>query len=108
LSFVKEKVQVLMNFLKYYVRFNDENSITFENEINKITGKTLPMGIEQFLLERATAQGIEKGIEKEKVEVILSLFEDKFEIPFIAKAVRLSENEVEKILIDRGKLINNT
>lgn len=52
--------------------------------------------------------GIQKGIEKgkleEKSEVILSLFDEGFETPRIAKIVKLPEEEVVKVLKDKGRL----
>lgn len=52
--------------------------------------------------------GIQKGIEKgkleEKHEVIFSLFDEGFEIPKIARIVKLPEEEVVSILKERGRL----
>jgi predicted transposase/invertase (TIGR01784 family) len=107
-GFPKEKVRSVMNFLQHYLRFNPENSIIFEKEIDIIKGKTGTMGIEQFLLDRATKKGIEKGIEKgvrkKEIEIVLSLVEDGFEIPRIAKVTKLSIEQVEKILRENGQI----
>jgi predicted transposase/invertase (TIGR01784 family) len=52
--------------------------------------------------------GIQKGFEKgkleEKYEVILSLFDEGFETPKIAKIVKLPEDEVVSILKDKGRV----
>ncbi len=47
---------------------------------------------------------IEKGKLEEKIQVIVSLFDDGFEVPKKAKIVKLSEVEVLAILKDKGKL----
>ena len=54
----KKKINNLMNFLKFYIRFdNTETDVKFDNEINTITLKNKTMGLEEFLLDRAEKQG---------------------------------------------------
>ncbi|HSI76045.1 MAG TPA: hypothetical protein VK957_09120 [Lunatimonas sp.] len=48
--------------------------------------------------------GIQRGKLEEKYEVILSLFDEGFETPKIAKIVKLREDEVVKILRDKGRV----
>ena len=61
----KEKIRALMNFLKYYVRFeNPDINDKFEKELEILTERSSTMGIEEFLLDRATKQGEKKGLEK--------------------------------------------
>jgi len=61
----KKKIRVLMNFLKYYVRFeNPDINIKFEEQMQVLTKKTYTMGIEEQLLDRAKREGLEQGIEK--------------------------------------------
>lgn len=52
--------------------------------------------------------GIQKGIEKgkleEKHEVIFSLFDEGYEIPKIAKIVKLEEDEILSILKEKGRV----
>jgi predicted transposase/invertase (TIGR01784 family) len=57
-----------------------------------------------MLIEKGEKLGIEKGKLEEKSEVILSLFDEGFETPKIAKIVKLQEEEVVKILKDKEKL----
>jgi predicted transposase YdaD len=60
----KDKIRKVMNFLRYYRRFeNPEMFAKFEQEISILTERNITMGIEEFLLDRAEKQGIEKGIE---------------------------------------------
>ncbi len=80
------------------------------------------MGIEQFLLERATKKGIDLGIEKgiekgidlgiekgiekgidlgvqkNKIETVIAAREDGMEIPRIARIAKISEDKVMQIL----------
>jgi predicted transposase/invertase (TIGR01784 family) len=63
------KTRAIMNFLKYYVSFeNRENVIKFDVEIKVLTNNNFTMGIEELLLERAERRGIEKGREEGKEE----------------------------------------
>ena len=111
-GFPKQKVRSVMNFIQYYVRFNPENSIIFEKEIDNIKGKTGTMGIEQFLLDRATKKGIEKGIEKgidlgiEKAmkKTILNGYDNGLSIAMICNINELSEEYVMKVLKENGRL----
>ena len=55
----KEKVRVLINFLRYYVRFeNTETNVIFDTEFEKLTERSNTMGIEELLLEKARHDGV--------------------------------------------------
>jgi predicted transposase/invertase (TIGR01784 family) len=70
----KEKIRILMNFLRYYVRFeNTEANVTFDREIEKLTGRSNTMGIEELLLEKARHDGLQKGLQKGKIQTIRNL-----------------------------------
>jgi len=103
-GFQKEKIRHLMNFLKYYVRLKKDDLEIFEHKLSHLTGKTYPMGIEQFLLHRERKQGIEQGILKKTTEMVLSLYDDGFEIETITKHAKLSTDDVLKILRDHGRI----
>lgn len=61
----KTKIHALMNFLRFYVRFKEnEKDLIFEEKLNQLTGKTYPMGIEQILREQAISEGLKKGIKQ--------------------------------------------
>jgi hypothetical protein len=62
----KDKIRGLMNFLKLYVRFGEDKLTTkFEEQIRIITDKSeKTMGIEEFVIDRATRIGLKRGIEK--------------------------------------------
>lgn len=110
-QFSKEKIRALMNFLKYYIRFESEETISrFDKEIELLTGKNTTMGIEQFLLSRATEAGIEQGIEKgvekgiekgielQKLAFVKNLLNDtNFDTEKIAQLAGVSAAVVENI-----------
>ncbi|MCC5937803.1 MAG: hypothetical protein JJU34_11035 [Lunatimonas sp.] len=48
--------------------------------------------------------GIQKGKLEEKTEVIVSLFDEGFDVPKIAKIVKLQEEEVVRILTEKGRV----
>lgn len=99
----KDKIRSLMNFLRYYVRLeNQETTDKFERAIEEITQRSTTMGIEQFLLERAQKQGIEKGIEKGINEKTLAftktlIRETNFTTEEIARLVDVSVSFVEDV-----------
>ena len=49
-------------------------------------------------------KGEQIGIQKGKLEVVISLYDDGFETPRIAKIVKLQEEEVVNILEKNGRL----
>lgn len=94
----KEKIRVLMNFLRYYTRFeNSEITRKFEQEVEALTERSNTMGLEELLLDRATKEGVEKG-KKEEALVIAKQFKDMgVPIADIAKGTGLSVEEIEKL-----------
>jgi predicted transposase/invertase (TIGR01784 family) len=110
----KKKIKALMNFLQHYVRFNKENSSIFESKLEQITGKTYPMGIEEFLLQRAEDRGIAKGEKRgEKIgeqrtelkmrsEFIRNTRLKGLSIEFIADILNLPVEKVRAILDEMG------
>jgi ribosomal protein L22 len=56
------------------------------------------MGVIDILIEDAREDGLEKGVEKEKVEVIRVARHDGMSIESIARIVRLSPQKVRSIL----------
>ena len=75
-----------MNFLRYYIHFDNPEMITkFEQEISILTKGETTMGIEEFLLNQAKSEGIEQGFEQgiEKGEYSLVFINGKH-IPYVA------------------------
>jgi predicted transposase YdaD len=65
----REKIRKLMNFLRYYLRFeNPEMFAKFEWEISNLTERSYTMGIEEFLLDNAKKEGLKIGLEKGREE----------------------------------------
>ena len=113
-SISKEKIRALMNFLKHYVRFNNENTLIFEQKLEHFTGKTYPMGIEQLLLHKAESKGEKKGErkgerkgekrgdEKRLLDVVRNARLNGLSLDVIANIVNLSVEQVKTILDKMG------
>ena len=106
----KEKIRKVMNFLRYYLRFeNPQMIIKFEQEITTLTERSVTMGIEEFLLDQAEKkgvekgiekgieEGIEKGIEKTKREIALNMKNSGLDISLIANITGYSIEDIKRI-----------
>jgi hypothetical protein len=90
----KEKIRVLMNFLRYYVRFeNSDINAKFEQEVEILTERSTTMGIEELLLDRANKE----GKKEEAIAIALEMKKDGVAIEQIAKFTKLSVQEIEKL-----------
>jgi len=90
----KEKIRVLMNFLRYYTRFeNPEINSKFEKQIEILTERSTIMGIEELLLDRAEKKGKHKGV----MSVARAMKKDGISVEQIAKFTKLSVEEIEKL-----------
>jgi predicted transposase/invertase (TIGR01784 family) len=113
---LKKKINALLNFIQYYLRLNPSSNIIFKNKLEEVTGKTYPMGIEQFLLERerkiGEKKGIEKGIdlgidlgiEKAMKKAILNGYDKGLSIAMICNINELTEEYVLKVLRENGRI----
>jgi hypothetical protein len=79
-----------------------EEPILQKEEFIELT-KSIPNPINKEFMSTYDAIKIEGKIE-EKIETILSFYEDKLPIAQMAKYVRLSEEDVKKILKEKGKI----
>lgn len=102
----KSKIGKIMNFLKYYIRFeNEEMGGKFEQELAIVTqnDKTI-MGTEEFLLDRAKKEGIKEGLEKgeakSKQKMIQKLLLENRTVEYIAEFAEVSVDFV--LAIKRG------
>ena len=98
----RDKIRKVMNFLRYYIHFeNPEMLAKFEQRISILTGGSTTMGIEEFLLDNAKKEGIEKGKLEGKLEEAIAiareLKKEGLAIEFIAKTTKLSVEEIEKL-----------
>jgi len=91
-----------MTFLRYYLHFDKPEMITkFVQELTILTERSATMGIEELLLDQAEKKGIEKGMEKGKLEEAKSIAREmkKEGIPIaqIAKFTKISIEIIEKL-----------
>ncbi|WEK18353.1 MAG: hypothetical protein P0Y49_16305 [Candidatus Pedobacter colombiensis] len=101
----KVKHEKIMAFLAYYVNFeNPEMMIKFEEEVQKLTGETTPMGVKEILLERRLREGIEKGRQverakalEEKKAIAHNLKNKAVDLKIIAEATGLSIKEIKSL-----------
>jgi len=102
----KEKIRVLMNFLRYYIRFENQDINTkFEQQVEILTERSNTMGIEELLLERAEKKGEKKGERKgekkgEKAKAIAiarEMKKDGMPVAQIEKFTGLLAEEIEKL-----------
>lgn len=102
----KGKIRNVMNFLKYYIRFENPEMIgKFESEIALLTERSITMGIEELIIDRARKEGIlegreegiEEGVKKNQRENALKMKQSGFDIKIIADITGLSLAEIKKL-----------
>jgi hypothetical protein len=102
----KEKIRKVMNFLRYYISFENPEMITkFENEIAILTERNITMGIEEFLLDNAIKKGREEGMTQKEFEKNVAftrnlLLSTDFGLSKIAGLVGVTEDFV--LLVKNG------
>ena len=116
-QFSKQKIFALLNFIRYYVRFNNkENNELFEKKVEIFNNKTYPMGTQEILLHQAETLGIEKGIdlgiekgasskeaEKNKTFTTSLLISTDFDDTKIALLVGVTEDYVTNLRVELQK-----
>ena len=61
----KDKIRILLNFLKLYIRFeNTKLNDTFEQKLDEINNRNTTMGLEEFVLDRERKVGRKEGREE--------------------------------------------
>jgi hypothetical protein len=112
MALAQTKIRRVMNFLKNYMRFeNSENNITFERELEQITGRTRNMGVEELILtmerKRGEKRGIElgekQGIEHNRKEVVSNMIRKDFSDELISEIVCVSVDYVRKLRVSFSK-----
>jgi predicted transposase/invertase (TIGR01784 family) len=102
----KAKVRKVLNFLRYYLRFeNEEMFVKFEKEISNLSETNVTMGIDEFLLAEGKKEGLEeglaKGVEKGRLEALkgtaLKMKEAGLDTEFIAAMTGLPIYEIEHL-----------
>ena len=56
------------------------------------------MEAEEKGMQRGVKKGFSKGVQEEKIRVLVNMYKNKFDIDTICLVLNLSRNEVEKIL----------
>ncbi|MDR6786121.1 putative transposase/invertase (TIGR01784 family) [Pedobacter africanus] len=88
----------IMNFIKYYVNFNNPKMMTtFTKEVELLLGRTTPMGTEEYLLDKFKKEGREEGRHVEALEIAAEMKKDKFPIETISKLTKLSIEEIQAL-----------
>jgi predicted DNA binding CopG/RHH family protein len=87
---------------------NNEIFAKFGQEIANLTERSITMGIEEFLLDRAEKKGIEEGMTQKELEKNLAfthnlLSSTDLSISKIAKLVGVDESFVLKVKNELGK-----
>jgi len=111
LNYDSTRIRHLLNFIKRYSNFeNSEISLKFENESHTMFNKEITMGLEEAILVDAKLQGKEEGIEigtqqteqkfdKERKLTILNLREKGFSDGEITETMRISIEELNRLLV---------
>lgn len=99
-DFSAKKVRTLMNFIKFYIRFeNIDINTKFDNELCILTEKINNMGLEEQIIEIYTSRGVEKGIETANANIIHNLIENMgFSAKQVATMVQLPLSYVKNII----------
>ncbi|MBB5440098.1 hypothetical protein HDC92_003796 [Pedobacter sp. AK017] len=88
----------IMNFIKYYVQFKSKKMMSiFETEVEQLLGRTIPMGTEEYLLQKNKAEGEAKGEHKKAVVIARKMLADNEPIEKISKYTGLSIKEIQSL-----------
>lgn len=91
------KIRQLMNFIRTYIRFANEEIIRrFEKEVDHIFKKSKAMGLEEIILEETKKE----GKREEKIKVVYNCWKEGSSVEFTAKITELPLEEVQA-LFDR-------
>ena len=104
LEYSKKKLQYLLDFVKFYVQFKEDDNFSKFDEIT-LKGNQ-PMGIRQAIIEevkeQGIVQGVEQGIEQGKMEkamvTIKNLYMRGFNTSDISEIVDIAPSRVEEII----------
>jgi predicted transposase YdaD len=104
------KHKAIMNFMKYYVNFENPNMmIRFDKEIEQLSGRTRTMGTEEYLfqkreaerIKKGEAKGIAKGISKgrhdEALDIAREMLAENEPFEKIIKYTKLSVEEIQSL-----------
>ena len=96
MSLPKDKIRLIINFLKKYIRFDDsENNIIFETQYEQITGRKQTMGLEELILTSERKLGQIEG----KNQVVMNMLRKNLADDMIADFVDVTPDYVREIRI---------
>ena len=96
-NFQKDKIRILLNFLKLYIRFeNTKLNDTFEQKLDEINNRNTTMGLEEFVLDRERRMGRKEGRE-EGIELGMSIKEREAKTNFTLNLIQQTDFSDEKI-----------
>lgn len=104
----REKIKSLLNFIRFYVRFEIEETKTeFNKELETLTKYKETMGLEEQIREMIREEGFEEGIEKTKEKLVSDLILDsEFTDQQIMKIIQVPLKLVRDIRKRRAALLN--
>ena len=91
----REKIRKVFNFLRYYLRFENQEMFTkFEQQISILTERNTKMGIDEFLLAEEKREVRENALK----EVALNMKKSGLDVNLIANITGLSISDIEDLL----------
>ena len=97
----KEKIQHLLDFIKYYIHFDKKASFgKFEEDIQLITKSRKAMGIREAILQEFKERGLEEGRVENTRFVISRARKKGMPVEEIADLVGLPMEKVEAIICE--------
>ncbi|GHV31646.1 hypothetical protein FACS1894177_06640 [Bacteroidia bacterium] len=94
----KEKIRMIMNFLRNYLHFeNPENSITFETNLEHITGRKQTMGIEELILTTERKHAEKRGENRTQRKMIFNMIRKSLDDSLIADVAEVPLDYVRKV-----------
>jgi hypothetical protein len=106
----KYKIEKVLNFLKFYVRFgNEESDEKYDSEIVTLThNRNKTMGIEEAIAVIAAEEGWEAGCRNSNITFIRNLLKDTtFDDAEIARLVGVSTSFVDDVRNKKVDLVKN-
>jgi predicted transposase/invertase (TIGR01784 family) len=98
-NFTKEKIRNLLQFLKLYIRFDNQELINkFEKELDIIKNQQTTMGLEEFVLDRERRVGRKEG-RKEGIEEGMSIKEIEEKTNFTRNLLTQTDFDEDKIAL---------
>ncbi|MBK9742816.1 MAG: hypothetical protein IPO94_07550 [Saprospiraceae bacterium] len=105
-SETKDRGNFLEQLFVYVVNVSDISKFELNEAIESIPSKIKDdiMTTYSRIRQEGEQIGIQKGIFKNQVQIVLNCHENKIPVPLIANITQLSEIEVISILKDNGKI----